>query len=204
MENNEKDGVQRPVNATARGRGIKTAVNIAEVAMFAALMVAGAYIQIPFPFVPLTFQTAVAVLAGLLLGTAKGSAAMAVYAFMGLIGLPVFTSGGGFSYVLRPSFGYILGFIAAAAAEGLIVGRSSPCRLIRLIFAALAAFAVNYAVGVAYFIAVWQLSGYEGLRLAVVDYNLIYMPKDVILSVLAAVVAWRVLPVIRKLPSRRR
>ncbi|MDE7075976.1 MAG: biotin transporter BioY, partial [Clostridia bacterium] len=94
------------------------AVDIAECAVFVALMIAGAYIKIPFPFMPLTFQTVFAVLAGLLLGWKKGIIAMTVYAFVGLVGLPVFTSGGGFSYVLMPSFGYIIGFIASAGVAG--------------------------------------------------------------------------------------
>ena len=52
---------------------------IAQVALFVALMTASAYIQIPFPLVPLTFQTVIAVLSGLLLGAKKGAAAMSVF-----------------------------------------------------------------------------------------------------------------------------
>ena len=87
------------------------ATDIAECAFFIVLMVAATYIQIPFPLVPLTFQTVVSVLAGLMLGAKKGIISMAVYCFMGLVGLPVFTAGGGIVYVLKPSFGYILGAI---------------------------------------------------------------------------------------------
>ena len=35
------------------------AVDIAEIALFIVLMVVGTYIQIPFPLVPLTFQTVI-------------------------------------------------------------------------------------------------------------------------------------------------
>ena len=80
----------------------RIAADIAECALFVALMVAAAFIKIPFP-VPLTFQTVVSVLAGLLLGAKKGAAAMAVYAFMGLAGLPVFAAGGGIYYIFKPS-----------------------------------------------------------------------------------------------------
>lgn len=184
-----------------RARG--AAVTLAQVAMFAALMVVGAYIRIPLPAVPLTFQTAISVLSGLLLGARRGAAAMAVYAFAGLIGLPVFASGGGFSYVLQPSFGYILGFIAAAAVAGMLTGRA-PYRFRRLLVAALAAVLADYIFGIAYFIAVWLLNGYEGLRLAVAEYNLIYIPKDVLLCALAALVARHVLPVIAKMGAGRR
>ena len=92
-----------------------TAADIAETALFVALMIAGVYIRIPIPVMPLTFQTVFAVLAGLLLGSKKGMIAMIVYAVLGLIGLPVFSDGGGFYYVIKPSFGYIIGFILTAA-----------------------------------------------------------------------------------------
>lgn len=187
--------------AGRRARG--AAVTLAQVAMFAALMVVGAYIRIPLPAVPLTFQAAISVLSGLLLGARRGAAAMAVYAFSGLIGLPVFASGDGFSYVLQPSFGYILGFIVAAAVAGMLAGRA-PYRFRRLLVASLAAVLADYIFGVAYFIAVWLLNGYEGLWLAVAEYNLIYIPKDVLLCALAALVARHVLPVIAKMGAGRR
>ncbi|MCD8308645.1 MAG: biotin transporter BioY [Clostridia bacterium] len=176
------------------------AVDIAECALFAALMVVGAYIKIPFPLVPLTFQTVICVLSGLMLGWKKAGIAMGVYCIMGLIGIPVFASEpyGGFSYVLKPSFGYILGFILAAVCAGLVRGSNTKVPLWRYFVAAAAAFIANYAVGIVYFIAVWQLNGYEGLGSAVVTYNLLYMPKDIVLCALAAVLAWKVVPVIYK------
>ena len=197
MKKNVKDNA-----AKVRGRARSMAVSIAQIAMFVALMAVGAYIRIPFPMVSLTFQTVISVLAGLLLGSKRGAVAMAVYAFVGLIGLPVFSSGGGFSYVLLPSFGYILGFIAAAAVAGVIAG-GPPYSFARLLVAALAAMFADYIFGISYFIAVWTLNGYEGLWAAVVQYNLIYIPKDILLCGLAAVLARHVLPVISKMGGRR-
>ena len=60
------------------------AADIAECALFVALMTAGANISIPFFPVPLTFQTVLSVLAGLLLGWKKGAISMAVYCVAGL------------------------------------------------------------------------------------------------------------------------
>lgn len=171
------------------------AIDIAECAIFVALMVAAAFIQIPFPLVPLTFQTVVSVLAGLLLGAKKGTASMAVYAFIGLIGLPVFSAGGGIYYVLKPSFGYILGFIVSAAVGGLIAGRAG-LPLWRYIVAALAAFVADYAVGIPYCLVAAHLAGVENLTNLFIVGNLVYMPKDAVLSVLAAILARKVCPVI--------
>lgn len=171
------------------------AADIAECALFVALMVASAFIQIPFPLVPLTFQTVVSVLAGLLLGAKKGAISMTVYLVLGLIGLPVFTAGGGIYYVLKPSFGYILGFIAAASVAGAMAGRAG-LPLWRYVVAALVAFVADYAIGIPYCMFAAHLLGVENLTNLLIVGNLIYMPKDAALCVLAAILARKVCPVI--------
>lgn len=176
------------------------AADIAECAIFVALMIAGAFIKIPFPFMPLTFQTVFAILAGLLLGWKKGMLSMTAYAVMGLIGIPVFTSGGGIFYVTMPSFGYILGFIASAGVAG--VAQTRKFKFWQTLLIALAAFICDYIFGIAYFIAVWQLNGYAGLWHAVVTYNVVYMPKDAVLTVLAALLSAAVSPAIRKIRGK--
>jgi biotin transport system substrate-specific component len=172
------------------------AVDLAECAIFVALMVAGTYIQIPFPLVPLTFQTVFAVLAGLLLGWKKGAIALSVYMIMGLIGIPVFSGGGGIYYVVKPSFGYIIGFIFSAAVSGMFYTKQK--KLWQYILLALGGFLIDYIFGITYFIAVWQLTGKADLGKYIVSYNLAYMPKDVALCILAAVLAWKVVPIINK------
>ena len=126
-------------------------------ALFVALMTAAAFIKIPFPLVPLTFQTVTAVLSGLLLGAKKGAASMAAYCFAGLLGLPVFTSGGGIHYVTMPTFGYIIGFIASAFIAGLIARDGTSVR--RVTVAAIIAFLVDYIIGTPYCIVVAAIGG---------------------------------------------
>ena len=173
------------------------AADIAECAMFAALMVAGAFIKIPLPVMQLTFQTVISVLAGLMLGWKKGMIAMTAYAVMGLIGIPVFMDGGGIFYVIKPSFGYILGFIPAAGVAGICYNRKK--KLWQIILLALAATLVDYAFGIAYFIAVWVLTDLPNLWASVVAYNLTFLPKDALLAVLAAFLSRAVTPKIVKL-----
>lgn len=175
------------------------AADIDECALFVSLMIAGAFIRIPIPMMPLTFQTFFAVLAGLLLGWHKGMISMVAYMLLGLIGLPVFTSGGGFSYVLMPSFGYILGFIASAGVAGICPRKAN--KLWHTVFLAIAAFLADYLFGIAYFIAVWQLNGWEGLWHGVLVYNVLYMPKDLLLSIFAAFISYSVAPAVKKLRS---
>ena len=84
-------------------------------AMFVALIAVGAFIKIPVPVVPFTLQFLFTMLAGLLLGPVNGALAVVVYIVLGLIGLPIFTQGGGPGYIFQPSFGYIIGFARRCA-----------------------------------------------------------------------------------------
>lgn len=180
-------------------RRYSTAVNIAKCALFVVVMIVAAFIRIPIPYIPLTFQTVAAVLAGLLLGPKWGGAAVAVYVFMGLLGLPVFAGGsGGFSYVLQLSFGYLVGFIAAAVVSGIFAGRK-VASFRRNVAAAMVAVGVNYFIGTAYFMLMWVYYYHNaGAWNALLLYNLIYLPKDAVLCFLAAVLAVRVYPMINK------
>lgn len=175
------------------------AADLAECALFVALMVAATYISIPFYPVPLTFQTVVCVLAGLLLGAKKGFVAMLAYVVLGLIGVPVFSgASGGIYSVFKPTFGYIIGFVLAALVAGLVRGNAQKAQTWRYLLAAFVAFLVNYACGIAYFIPMW-IYYYGGLatwKQYLVLWNLLYMPKDLLLCAMAAYLSWRVVPAI--------
>ena len=82
------------------------------ISIFAALVAVGAFIRIPLPFspVPVTLQFIFSAYAGLFLGPRKGAYALLVYIGLGLIGLPVFTQGGGIGYIFMPTFGFLIGF----------------------------------------------------------------------------------------------
>ena len=100
--------------------------------LFSALIAIGAFLQVPVPFMDyFTLQFLFVTLAGMLLGSRRGSLAVAVYVAVGLAGIPVFAAGGGIQYVFRPSFGYLLGFIAAAWLTGRICERTGARRSAR-------------------------------------------------------------------------
>jgi len=120
-------------------------------ALFTALIIAGAYIRIPVPLWPFTLQTMFTTAAGLLLGPRYGTFACTSYMLLGLIGLPVFTGGGGPQYVFQPTFGCIVGFAVGAFLAGTIV-RRAEVRNFRVYFVAgLADVAVVYIIGMAWF-----------------------------------------------------
>ena len=82
--------------------------------LFIALVAVGALIRIPVGSDVYTLQFMFTLLAGLLLGARLGALAVGTYVVMGLVGIPVFASGGGPSYVLQPTFGYLVGFTIQA------------------------------------------------------------------------------------------
>lgn len=96
--------------------------NIVLISLTVALTTAGAYLRVPVGPVPISLQTLFVLLAGALLGPRLGAAAMASYVILGLIGLPLFTGGGGPQYIFSPTFGFLLAFPLSAMVVGLLLG----------------------------------------------------------------------------------
>lgn len=167
-------------------------------ALFAALITVGAFIRIPMPALAFTLQTLFVVLAGMLLGPVRGMAAVGIYILMGLIGLPVFTMGGGLDSVLKPSFGFIIGFIFAAWISGRLCAGSSPGRA-RLIIAACAGMLAVYAVGLPYYYIIcrYYLGTPVGAGFLMVNCFLLTLPADAVKAGAASVIAYKLKPVIR-------
>ncbi|MDR2158962.1 MAG: biotin transporter BioY [Treponema sp.] len=132
----------------------KTITSITLAALFAALTAAGTFIAIPLPFspVPVVLQNFFALLSGLILGPALGSAAAGLYLLAGAAGAPVFAgASGGFVRFLGPTGGFLLGYPLAALTAGLVAGRPRPeikTPQWRIILAVLAGFLVIYIPGV--------------------------------------------------------
>lgn len=87
-------------------------------AMFVALITIGGRIIIPIPNMPFTLQFLFTNLAGIILGPKLGALSVLVYVLLGLIGIPVFTAGGGPGYVFNLTFGYLIGFIVGTYISG--------------------------------------------------------------------------------------
>ncbi|GAA4191248.1 biotin transporter BioY [Gryllotalpicola kribbensis] len=108
----------RPVLADAlvRRGALANALLVVGGAAFTALL---AQVQIPLWPVPITGQTLAVVLVGATLGTWRGAASMALYLVAGVAGAPIFTGWShGLGAGVLPSFGFVIGFIPAAALVG--------------------------------------------------------------------------------------
>lgn len=118
-------------------------------AFFAILTGIGAQIHIPISVLPVTLQTSLVLITGILLGAKTGAISMTLYLLLGLLGLPLFVGGGGVQSILSPSFGFIIGFIPAAWVAG-HVSRSAPYPTpVRITIAYLAGTLFIYTFGLA-------------------------------------------------------
>lgn len=109
-----------------------------------------AQIAIPLPFtpVPLTLQTFAVLLTAAALGSVRGVLSMLVYAVVGIIGVPWFAEGS--SGISAPSFGYILGFIVAAAVVGRIAESGATRSVSRTAALMITGNVIIYSFGVAW------------------------------------------------------
>lgn len=167
-------------------------------AMFTALIAVGAFIKIPVPMMPFTLQFLFTNMAALLLGRKLGSMAVGIYIALGLAGLPIFTSGGGIGYILQPTFGYILGFLAGAWAAGHVIEKRKNHSLKTLMIAGFVNLAVVYLLGMIYYYVItrFYLSNPIGIWTLVLYCFILAVPGDIALCISASVLTKRLLPVI--------
>ncbi|MEU9668844.1 biotin transporter BioY [Streptomyces bobili] len=116
----------------------------------AALTGLAAQIAVPVPGspVPVTGQTFAALLVGTTLGARRGFLSLAVYALVGMAGVPWFAEGG--SGAGAVSFGYVLGMILASTVVGALARRGADRSVPRMAGTMLVGSAIIYAIGVPY------------------------------------------------------
>jgi biotin transport system substrate-specific component len=159
----------------------------------ALLTAACAQISIPVPGdpVPITGQTFAVMVCGAGLGAVRGSAAMALYWVLGLIGLPFYADGaGGVHAAFGATGGYLIGFMLAAY----LVGRLAEARLDREPWKAFPLFAVGqlviFAIGVPWLAVNQDLALSEAIALGFTPFLLGGVVKAVAAAALLSS-AWR-------------
>ena len=96
--------------------------NLLLVILGTMLLTISAKVKIPFWPVPMTMQTFVVLLLGVLYGWKLGLLTISLYLFEGIVGLPVFAGtpekGLGLVYFTGPTMGYLIGFLVAVYLAG--------------------------------------------------------------------------------------
>ncbi len=153
------------------------------ITLMSLLIAVGAFIKLPISIVPITLQTLFVILAGLVLKK-KAVYSVLIYILFGLLGLPVFTNGGGLLYVLMPSFGYLLGFLICSY----IVGYYHFSVILRCVLGML----LIYFIGMIYFVLIEWLYYHQlfSVSYILISLFLVYLPGD-ILSIMVALVIYK-------------
>jgi biotin transport system substrate-specific component len=152
-----------------------------------------AKIQVPFYPVPMTMQTFVVLVVGMAYGWPLAGATLLLYLVEGAAGLPVFAGtperGIGLAYMIGPTGGYLIGFLAAAVAVGWLAERGWDRSSGRTLAAMLVGMAIIYVFGLAW------LGSVIGWDKPVLSFGLTpFLPAEVFKVVLAVVIlplAWR-------------
>lgn len=145
-------------------------------------------IHTPLSPVPFTLQTLAVLLAGAALGTFRGVLSMAIYLLAGAAGVPWYADHGhGWG---GPSFGYVVGFVAAAGLVGFLAERHADRRVLTTVLLMVLGNAVIYAVGATWLAADLDLSAAKAFDLGVQP----FLGSDVAkigVAALALPSAWR-------------
>lgn len=181
---------------TAAGRKIGTQ-DMVLCGVFTTLIAVGAFIKVPVPVVPFTLQFLFTMLSCLLLGGRKGALSVGVYILLGLVGLPVFAEGGGFWYILKPSFGYLLGFMLAAYVTGRMVERRKKLLTGWVMAVNFLGLFIVYAAGMLYYYVIcnYVIDSPIAVGPLFLYCFVLAVPGDICLCILAAVLTVRVKPV---------
>lgn len=170
-------------------------------ALFCTLICIGSFIRIPMPnMMPMTLQTFFVLLTGLVLPVKSSTLATVTYMALGLIGLPIFSGGGGLSYVLMPNFGFVIGFVISSVTMSIIAEK-----LIKRIFwqyfaISLLGISITYIIGILYFAFitnVYNNNNYSAIWFIHTVF-LPFLPKEIICIILSSLSACKIRPYITK------
>lgn len=142
------------------------------------IVTVSAQVNVPLSPVPITLQSLAVLMIGAAYGSQLGAATLTLYALEGAVGLPVFAEFR--SGVLLPSFGYVLGFMAAAYLVGYLAERGWDRSIFKMFVAMLLGAALLYVPGL-----IW-LSVFIGIGKAIQYGFMPFVMGDVIKAAVAS------------------
>ena len=170
-----------PMTASAGSTAASSRVSrVLGIAGFVLLTVAGAKIRVPLPFTPVpgTLQTIPVLLAGVFLGARAGATSQIVYLLLGMAGFPVFAlAGAGPAYLLGPTGGFLLGFMAAAFVTGALRDKTARFGTSGLILALLSGSLVLDLCGLAWLTVILDFDTAAALRAGLFPFILFDLAK---------------------------
>ena len=178
--------------------------DITMMAMMMALLIITAKLVIPLPlFDYLSLQIITIYLIYPLLGTKYGLIVTFSYLILGLIGLPIFASGGGIFYIFKPSFGFLLSFATfplIQATLSKLFWRKKWLPLKKILIINSSGLLYLYLIGLLYkcLILFFYLKETNVLYSVLAVSTLIDLSCDILLVFVASLLTYKLLPLIHK------
>lgn len=170
---------------------------IARMSIILALLIVTAKLIIPLPlFDYLSLQIITVYLIYPTLGMKNGLIVTFSYLILGLLGLPLFASGGGYAYIFKPTFGFLLSFVTLPIIQSFIsnkfnnVTHSSFIKIFLMNFCCL--FYI-YLIGIIYkiFILSCYTKNMSSLSILIGITTLIDFSCDLLLVMIASLIIFK-------------
>ena len=152
------------------------------IALMTAVICVLAPVSLPLGPVPVSLATFAILLTAYILGWKRGTTSILIYILLGLTGLPVFSAyGAGFSKIVGPTGGYIIGYLPLAAVTGRFADRYSD--RIRPALGMVLGTLVLYIFGTAWLAHQMQMTIGEAIMAGVIP----FLPGDIGKIIITAV-----------------
>ena len=168
------------INTLLPLKGINTYTKNILLILFGTILLAvSSKIQVPFWPVPMTMQTFVVLIIAMTYGWKLSLLTLIAYLIEGAIGLPVFAKGGGLTYLIGPTAGYLYGMAIAAAVVGYFADLGYGKSIIKCIVPLLLGTIIIFICGIGY------LSSIIGFEKAIAAGLLPFIPSELFKIALA-------------------
>ena len=155
--------------------------------LMTALTVVGGMIRIPAFPVAFSMQTFFVYLSGVMLPGLWAAVSQVLYIVLGLMGLPVFTAGGGPGYVLHPTFGFLAGFPLASFLISRTVRSTFDAKKYGAVFALSYLLVSIIGMGYLYCNMKWIAGTSVGWSRVIISGLVLFLPSE---AVKIGVAAW--------------
>lgn len=167
--------------------------DITHIGIFTALTAIGAFISLPIGPVPITLQSFFVLMSGIILGSKKAILSQIVYLLLGLAGLPILAGfSGGLQTIVKPSFGFLIGYIIAAYCVGKFLENKSKTTK-NLSMAVAMGTLIIYAFGLPYMYYVLNImlsSNFNIMKILKIG-MLVFIPGDTLKAIIAVLIGMK-------------
>lgn len=187
----------------------KTILKLSFISLFAAIICFGCFMKIPLGPIPIVLQNILCILTSVLLGSYFGGIPTALFLFVGILGLPVYSGGtSGISVWIGPTGGFLPGYLLGAICAGFIAGKPSVQEkkitvktFLRVSFALVFGMIILYLPGIMHFSYWAKINNKIPMEKTALSYTMAacvipYIPGDIIKILIALPIALKIRPVL--------